>query len=80
MNFKLNWSICIDILLAIQYEQPWLKQQRSTLTSKISLDLWHLLLGIVSLRQTYQVSITTLTSKVFKKIYFSKLIPPHLND
>ena len=37
MKFGFNWQSgfwenCFDILMGIQYERPWLKGQRSTLT------------------------------------------------
>ena len=35
MKFELNWAnrkLCFNILMGPQYERPWLKGQRSTLT------------------------------------------------
>ena len=45
--------------------------------SKVNLDLWNLFIAIVTLDLTYQVSIMTLASVVFKKSTFEKF--PHLN-
>ena len=58
MKFEFNWSSenCLNILMALQIERPWLKGQRSTLTFEI-----------VSLGLTYQVTIMTLALIVFKK-------------
>ena len=61
--------------MGLQYERPKLKDQRSTL--KVNLDLWNLLIAIVSLGLTYQVRIMTLASTVFKKSSFQKM--SHLN-
>ena len=37
MKFDFNWpsgsrKLCFNLLMGLQYEQPWLKGQRSTLT------------------------------------------------
>ena len=61
-----------NILMGLQYEWPWLKGQRSTLTFGT-----YLFIAIVTLDKTYQVRIMTLASVVFKKSTFQKF--PHLN-
>ena len=52
-----------------QYEQPWVKGQRSTLTFE------KLIYTIVSLVLTYQERIITLALIVFKKSTFKKQFP-----
>ena len=38
MKFEFNWANALcDILMEPQYEQPWLKGQRSTLTFETDL-------------------------------------------
>ena len=54
-----------------QYERPWLKGQRSTLTFET------FFIAIVSLVLTYQVRIITLALTVFKSSTFQKNY--HLN-
>ena len=55
---------------ALQYERPWLKGQRSTLT-------FETFIAIALLCLTYQVRIMTLALTVFKKSTFQKIA--HLN-
>ena len=50
--------------MGLQYEQPWLKDQRS-----------NLFIAIVTLDKTYQVRTMTLASIVFKKSIFQNF--PH---
>ena len=63
-------KLCFNILMGPQYERPWLKGQRSTLT-------FETFIAIVSLGSTYQVRIMTLALTVFKKSTFQKI--SHLN-
>ena len=48
---------------------------RLTERSKVNLDLWNLLIAIVTLDKTYEVRIMTLAAIVFKNINFSKNFP-----
>ena len=56
------------ILMGLQYERPWLKDQSSTSTLT-----FNLFIAIVSLGLIYQVKIMTLASTVFKKSTFQKI-------
>ena len=76
MKFELNWANGLwenyDLIYRWDSNISDLAER-----SKVNLDLWNLLIAIVSLGQTYQVRIMTLASTVFKKSTFQK--NSHLN-
>ena len=63
-------KLCVSMLMRLQYEQLWLKGQRSTLT-------FETFIAIVSLGLRYQERIMALASTGFKKSTFK--IFSHLN-
>ena len=72
ISTNLGHLIVKSLQIKFEFNWPALAER-----SKVNIDLWNLILAIVTLDKTYQVRIMTLASIVFKKSTFQNF--SHLN-